>query len=106
MRSAGTASVLAARGRQSRGADDPAAEGGEIALVGLEAAIEQVPAHALRHRQRKGRDEPAGGEVVVDVWADAHGDAEAVARRLQRLAVILEFEAARGDAASARGLQP
>src|SRR4029077_21074923 len=29
--------------------DDPAPERGKVALAGLEAAIEQVPAHALRH---------------------------------------------------------
>src|SRR6202011_3990773 len=96
----------ASPGRLGRGTDDPAPERGEIALLGAEAAIDQVPAHALRDTQRKRRDQPAGGEVVVDIGADAHGDAEAVDRGLQRLAVELELEAARSQACDAGGLQP
>ena len=98
--------ALAPGGRHRGGAHDPAAEGGEVALLGPERAIDQVPAHALGHRQRKRRDQPAGGEVVVDIGADAHGDAEPVDGGLQRLAVELELRSARGDAADARGLQP
>src|SRR5689334_11090499 len=106
MRSAGMAPSLAARGRLRGGTHDPAPERGEIALLGAEAAIDQVPAHALGHAERKGRDQPPGGEVVVDIGADAHGDAEAVDRGLQRLAVELEFRPARGEARHLRGLQP
>src|SRR5271154_1880926 len=64
-RSTGTAFALAARSGPGRGADDPAPERGEIALLGPEAAIDQVPAHAFRHRQRKWRHQPSGGDVVV-----------------------------------------
>src|ERR1700687_950821 len=65
---------LAARGRSGRGADDPAPERGEIALLGSKTAIDQIPAHAFRHAQRKRRDQPSGGEVVVDIGPNAHRD--------------------------------
>src|SRR5579859_5507190 len=78
---------FARRGLRRR-ANNPAAERGEIALLDLKAAIDQIPAHALRHRQRERRRQPSGGEVVVDIGPDAHGDAEPVGGRLQRLAVI------------------
>src|SRR5882724_4550205 len=91
MRSTGMARCLATAGRLRRGAHDPAPERGEIALLGAKTAIDQVPAHALRHAERKRRDQPPGGEVVVDIGADAHGDAEAVDGGLQRLAVELKL---------------
>ena len=72
----------------------------------LEAAIDQIPAHALGHAQRKRRDQPSGGEIVVDIGADAHRDAEAVDGGLQRLAVKLKLRSARRDACDAGGLQP
>src|SRR6476469_6000883 len=97
---------LALAGRLRRGADDPAPERGEVALLGPVAAIDQIPAHALGHRGREGSDKPSGGEVVVDIGPDAHGDAEPVAGGLQRLAVVLEFRAACGNARGARRLQP
>src|SRR6476646_10665608 len=97
---------LAARGRSGRGMDDPAPERGEIALPGLKAAIDQIPAHALRHRQGKRRDQPSGGEVVVDVGPDAHGDAEPVGRGLQRVTVILKLRPSRRHARDAGGLEP
>src|ERR1700742_1289943 len=103
--SAGMA-LLALRGRLGGGADDPAAEGGEIALLGAEAAIDQVPAHAFRDAQRKRRNKPARDEVIVDIGADAHGDAEPVDSRLQGVAVILKLRAARGDARQASSFQP
>ena len=52
------------------------------------------------------RDQPAGGEIVVDIGPDAHGDAESVGGGLQRLAVILQFRSARGDARDAGAFQP
>src|SRR5215211_2397996 len=106
IRSTGIAGTPAPGGGFGRGADDPAAEGGKIALLGAEAAIDQVPAHVLGHAQRKRRHQPARREVVVDIGADAHGDAEAVDRGLQRLAVELEFGPARADAGDTGGLQP
>src|SRR5262245_4990179 len=90
--STGMARCLASAGRFGRGVHDPAAECGEVALVGAETAIDQIPAHALGHAQSKRCDQAAGGEVVVDIGADAHGDAEAVDRGLQCLAVELEFQ--------------
>ena len=98
--------VFAARGGLRRRADDPAPERGEIALFGLKTAIDQIPAHALRHRQGKRRDQPSGGEIVVDIGPDAHGNAEPVGGGLQRLAVILKLRPARGDAGDAGGLEP
>src|SRR6266481_9971242 len=100
------ADELAARGRSRRGVDDPAPECGEIALPGLKTAIDQIPAHALRHRQGKRRDQPSGGEVVVDVRPNAHGDTEPVDRGLQRVAVILKLRPARRHARDAGGLEP
>ena len=90
----------AARRRLGRGTDDPAAERGKVALLGVETAIEQVPAHALRHAELERRDQPSGGEVVVDIGPDAHRDAEAVDRGLQRVAVELEL----GPRAVTRGM--
>ena len=98
--------LLRRRSRLRGGAHDPAAEGSEIALLGAEAVIDQIPAHALRHAQRKRRDQPAGGEIVVDIGANAHGDAEAVDGGLQRLAVERKFLAARGEPRQLRCLQP
>ena len=46
-----------------------------------------MPLGTLR---RERRDQPPGGEVVVDIGPDAHGDAEPVDGGLQRLAVITE----------------
>src|SRR5580765_8568811 len=89
IRSAGMARALASGGGPGRGADDPAPEGGKIALGGAEVAIDQVPA-PLGHGQRKRRDQSSGGEVVVDIGADAHRNPEAVDRGLQRLAVELK----------------
>src|SRR5262245_14151203 len=77
-RSAGMALLSGLARGLCGGAHDPAAEGREVALLGLEAAIDQIPAHAFGHAQRKRRDEPACGEIVVDIGADAHGDAEPV----------------------------
>src|SRR5579871_2323859 len=83
MMSVGTRSICMASGlaacrRPGGGAHDPAAERSKIALLGLEAAIDQVPAHALGHREREWRDQPPGRKVVVDIGADAHGNAEPV----------------------------
>src|ERR1700681_3458143 len=86
---------LAERGRSRGGADDPAPERGEVTLPGLKTAIDQIPAHALRHRQGKGRDQPSGGEVVFDVGPNAHRHAEPVDRGLQRLPVKLKLRPAR-----------
>src|SRR5215468_5674907 len=80
-----------ARRRCRRRAHDPAAERGKVALLGLEAAIDQIPAHALRHGERKRRHQSSCGEVVIDIGADAHGDAESVDGGLQRLSVILKL---------------
>ena len=52
------------------------------------------------------RHQPAGGEVVVDIGPDAHGDAEPVGGGLQGLAVILQLRSARGDARDAGAFQP
>src|ERR1700736_3640321 len=82
-------------GGSRRGADDPAPERGEIALLGLEAAIDQIPAHAFRYAQGKRRHQPSGGEVVVDVGPDAHRNAQSVDRGLQRVAVILNLRSPR-----------
>src|ERR1700742_3169869 len=98
--------ALALRGRLGRGTDDPAAESGEVALLGAVAAIDQVPAHALGYRGREGRNKPAGSEIVVDIGPDAHGDAEPVGRGLQRLTIILKLSTACGDAGNAGGFQP
>src|SRR6266480_2722107 len=87
--SIGMAPAPAACGRSRGCANDPAPERGEIALLGLEAAIDQIPAHAFRHAQRKRRYQPSGGEIVVDVGPDAHRNAQAVDGGLQRLAVEL-----------------
>src|ERR1700756_5649549 len=87
-----------ARSRSGRGAHDPAPECCEIALLALKTAIDQIPAHALWHGERERRDQPSCRKVIVDIGADAHGDAETVGSRLQRLAVILKFGAARGHA--------
>src|SRR5215813_2258028 len=106
IRSAGMAHSLAAGGWLSASAHDPAAERGKVTLLGAEAAIDQVPAHALGHAQAKGRDQPARGQIVIDIGADAHGDAEPVDRGLQRLAIELEFRPARGEARHLRRLQP
>ena len=57
---------------------DPATERGEVALFGLKAAIDQVPAHAFGDGERERRHQPPRGEVVVDIGPDAHGDAEPV----------------------------
>src|SRR3954464_6952380 len=88
--SVGMARTLAARGGLGRGADDPAPEGGEIALRGAEVAIDQIPAHALGHAQGKRRDQSPRGEIIVNIGPDAHRNPEAVGRGLQRLAVILQ----------------
>src|SRR5437763_9505865 len=103
-----TAMALAfsASGWLRRRADNPAPERGKVALLGAKTAIDQVPAHALGHAERKRRDQPPGGEVVVDIGADAHGDAEAVDGGLQRLTIELKFRPARGDAGDGRGFQP
>src|SRR5437764_135186 len=85
---------LAARRRLRRGTNDPAPEACEIALLALEAAIDQIPAHAFRHRQCKRRHQSPGGNVVVDIGPDAHGDAEPVDGGLQCLAVISELRSA------------
>src|SRR5436190_14998371 len=85
MRSAGMAHALAAAGRLCRGAHDPAPERGKIALLGAKTAIDQIPAHALGHAHTKRRDQPPGGEIVIDIRANAHGDAEPVDCGLQRL---------------------
>ncbi len=98
--------VVSRRRRFRSGADDPAPERGEIALLGVEAAIDEIPAHSLGHAECKRRHQPAGGEVVVDIGADTHRDPEPVARCLQRLAVELEFWPARGQPRHAGGLQP
>src|SRR5262249_50335077 len=100
------AGCLAARGRRRRGADDPAPERGEVALLGLESAMDQIPAHPLGHAEIKWGDQPAGGKVIVDIGADAHRDAEPVDGGLQRLAVELKLRPARVDARDACGLQP
>src|SRR5258708_19725557 len=97
---------FAARGGGRGGAHDPAPERDEVALLGLKAAIDQVPAHALGHAQRKRRDQPSRGEVVVDIGPDAHGDAEPVDGRLQGLAIELKFRSARRNPRNASGLQP
>src|SRR5256885_11874617 len=104
--STGTAASLAPRGGLGRGADDPAAERGKVALLGAKAAIDQVPSHPLRHALRKRRDQPACREIVVDIGADTHGDSEAVDRGLQGLAVKLKFRSARAHACDAGGLEP
>src|ERR1700675_1717326 len=104
--STGMALALAATGGLHGGADDPAPERGKIALFGAEAAIDQIPAHALGHAERKRRHQPSGGEVVVDIGANAHGNAEAVDRGLQRLAIKLKLRSARGHAGDAGGAQP
>src|SRR5438445_2486839 len=103
-----TAMALAfsARSGLGCGANDPAAKRGKVALLGAKTAIDQVPAHALGHAERKRRDQPPGGEVVVDIGADAHGNAEAVDGGLQRLAVELKLRPARGDAGDGGVLQP
>src|SRR5438874_11754787 len=100
------ANELAARGRSRRGVDNPAPERGEIALLGTKTAIDQIPAHALRHRQRKRRDQPSGGEIIVDIGPNAHGNTEPINRSLQRLAVILKFGSARDHPRHAGRLQP
>ena len=89
-----------------RGADDPAPERGEIALLVTKIAIDQIPAHALRHRQRKRRYQPPGGKIVVDIGPNAHRDTEPVDGGLQRLAVELEFLAARRQPRDPGGFQP
>src|SRR5437868_15134827 len=104
--SAAMALAFSASGWLRRRADNPAPEGGKVALLGAKAAIDQVPAHALGHAQGKRRDQPPGGEVVVDIGADAHGNAEPVDRGLQRLAIELEFRPARGESRHLGGLQP
>ena len=88
------------------GADDPAPERGEVALLGPEGAIDQVPAHALRHAERERRHQPPGGEVVVDIGPDAHRDARARRRRPAAPGRKLKLRSARGDARDAGGLQP
>src|SRR3981189_408941 len=93
--STGSAASLAARGGAGRGADDPAPERGEIALLGLKTAIDQIPAHALGHAQRKRRDQPSSGEIVVDIGPDPHRNPQAIDRGLQRVAVILKLRSAR-----------
>src|SRR5947207_14697121 len=103
---ANLADELAARGRSRRGVDDPSPECGEIALPGLKTAIDQIPAHALRHRQGKRRDQPSGSEVVVDVRPNTHRHTQPVGRGLQRLAVILKLRPARGHARDAGSLEP
>src|ERR1700687_797987 len=100
------ADELAARGRSRRGADDPTPERREIALLGSKTAIDQIPAHALRHRQRKRRDQPSGGEIVVDIGPDAHRNPQPVDGGLQRLAVILQLRSARRHPRDAGGLEP
>src|ERR1700712_5552121 len=99
--STGMALTLAARGRLRRRANDPAPERGKIALLGAEAAIDQVPAHALGYAGVARRQQPSGGEVVVDIGADAHRNAKPVDGGLQRLAVELELRPARDDAGDA-----
>src|SRR5262249_52079999 len=84
-RSTGMAHALAAAGRLGSRAHDPAPERGKVALLGAKTAIDQIPAHALGHAERKRRDQASGGEIVVDIGSDAHGDAEPVDRGLQRL---------------------
>src|SRR3954452_15603292 len=74
----GAAQILSSRFRC--GADDPAPECDKIALVALEAASDQIPAHTLRHGQREWCDQPTGGEVIVDIGPNAHGDAKPVER--------------------------
>src|SRR3954471_19345275 len=105
IRSAGMARALAADRGPGGGADDPAPERGKVALAGAEVAIDQVPA-PLRDAQAKRRDQTSGGDVVVDIGANAHRDPEAVDRGLQRLAVILQLRSARADAVDAGGLEP
>src|ERR1700759_3955137 len=106
-RSAGMARRPGLAGRRlRRGADDPAPERREVTLFGPVAAIDQIPAHALGHRGRERSNKPSGGEIVVDIGPDAHGDAEPVAGGLQRLAVVLEFRAACGNARGAGRLEP
>jgi hypothetical protein len=51
------------------GADDPAPERAEVA-PSVEAVIDQIPSHALRHRQCERRGQPSGGEVVIDATLD------------------------------------
>src|SRR5438105_11044887 len=97
---------LAARGWRSGCADDPAPERDEIALLALEASIDQIPAHALGHAKRERRDQPSRGEIVVDIGPDAHGDAEPIDGCLQRLAVISKLGSARGDTREPGSLQP
>src|SRR4051812_28475112 len=80
-----------ARLRARGGAHDPGAEGLKCRLVTPALAIDQIPVLAFRHRLRERRDQPARVEVVVDIGADAHGDADAVGGRLQRLAVKFEL---------------
>src|SRR3954447_3594279 len=80
-----------ARLRARRSTHDPGTEGLKCGLVAAPLAIDQIPMLAFRHRLRERRDQPARVEVVVDIRADAHGDADAVGGRLQSLAVKFEL---------------
>src|SRR5260370_9904514 len=82
--STGMALAPGAAGGLGCGADDPAPERGKIALPGAEVAIDQIPAHALGHAERKRRDQPSRGQVVVDIGADAHPNAQPAHVRLHR----------------------
>src|SRR5882672_5983135 len=93
-------------GRSCRGAHDPAPECGEIALPSLEAAIDQIPAHAFWHRQCKWRNQPTGGDVVVDIGPNAHRNTQPVDGGLQRLAVKLKLQPPCRHARNGGGLEP
>jgi len=68
--------------------------------------VHQIPPASLAHRQRERCDQPPRGEVVIDIGPDAHGDADAIRRRLLRLAVKVEDRAGGAQPRHASPLGP
>ena len=79
--------------RAAGGVDDPGPKGAERRFVLAALAPDQIPVLALRHREREGRNEALGLQVVVDIGADANRDTNTVGGGLDRLAVIFELRA-------------
>src|SRR5215470_3208386 len=68
----------------------PASQHREPGVVLAKGTIKQIPGALLRHRDRERRDQPAFGEILLDIGPQADRHAYAVDRRLQRHGVVAE----------------
>src|SRR5262245_12254606 len=68
----------------------PFAERDQRCIVLPKRTIDEVPGLPLRHRKLERRDQPAGGEIILDIGPQPNRHADAVDRRLQRHGIVVE----------------